>query len=75
MSVTIKEVSTARELKAFYQFQNKLYKDCEAYVPTLDMDQKASLTNDPALEYCTRKMWLAYKDGKVAGTEIRGYGM
>jgi len=38
MSVTIKEVSTARELKAFYQFQNKLYKDCEAYVPTLDMD-------------------------------------
>lgn len=67
MAITIKEVTTAKELKAFYQFQNKLYKDCDAYVPTLDMDQKASLTNDPALEYCTRKMWLAYKENKVVG--------
>ena len=67
MSIEIKEVKTSRDLKVFYQFQNKLYKDCPAYVPTLDSDQKHSLTNDPALDYCTRKMWLAYKDGKVAG--------
>ena len=67
MQIQIKEVTTAKELKLFYQFQNKLYKDCEAYVPTLDSDQKHSLTKDPALDYCKRKMWLAYKDGKVAG--------
>ena len=51
MSVIIKEVSNSGELKAFYQFQNKLYKDCDVYVPTLDADQKISLTNDPALDY------------------------
>lgn len=67
MSIEIKEVKTSRDLKVFYQFQNNLYKDCPQYVPTLDSDQKHSLTNDPALDYCTCKMWLAYKDGKVAG--------
>lgn len=67
MQILVKEVSTSKELKAFYQFSNKLYKDCKAYVPTLDVDQKSTLTSDPALEYCVRKLWLAYKDGKVVG--------
>ena len=45
MSIEIKEVKTSRNLKVFYQFQNKLYKDCKEYVPTLDSDQKHSLTH------------------------------
>ncbi len=67
MQIVVKEVNTSKEFKAFYQFQNRLYKDCEAYVPTLDADQKSSLRSDPALDYCKRKMFLAYKDGKVVG--------
>ncbi|MBQ2133951.1 MAG: GNAT family N-acetyltransferase [Bacteroidales bacterium] len=67
MQITIKEVSGKKELKAFYQFQNKLYRNCAQYVPSLDMDQKSTLTEDPALEYCVRKMWLAYKGGEVVG--------
>ncbi len=67
MQVTVKEVSNSKEFKIFYQFQNKLYRDCKVYVPTMDIDQKRTLEGDPALEYCTRKLWLAYKDGKVAG--------
>ena len=67
MQILVKEVSSKKEFKAFYQFQNKLYKGCEQYVPSLDADQKSTLTNDPALDYCKRKMWLAYKGDKVVG--------
>ena len=67
MQVTVKEVSNKKEFKAFYQFQNKLYKGCEQYVPSLDADQKSTLTSDPALDYCERKMWLAYKGDRVVG--------
>ena len=67
MQIVVKEVETRRDLKRFYQFQNKLYKNSKEYVPTLDIDQKKSLTEDPALDYCSNKMWLAYKDGKVVG--------
>ncbi len=67
MSIIIKEVNSTKEFRTFYQFQNKLYKNCNEYVPTLDMDQKATLEKDPALSYCTRKLWLAYKEGRVVG--------
>lgn len=67
MQIVIKEVETKRDLKKFYQFQNKLYKNSKEYVPTLDIDQKNSLTKDPALDYCTNKMWLAYKEERVVG--------
>ena len=67
MQIVVKEVETKRDLKKFYQFQNKLYKNSKEYVPTLDIDQKNSLTKDPALDYCTNKMWLAYKEERVVG--------
>ncbi|MBR4980230.1 MAG: N-acetyltransferase [Bacteroidales bacterium] len=68
MPITVKEVSTSKELRAFYKFQNRLYRKCKVYVPTLDMDQRNSLTKDPALKYCKRKLFLAYDEsGKVVG--------
>ena len=67
MQISVKEVSDPKELKIFYQFQNKLYRGCKAYVPTLDFDEKNTLTRNPALDYCTRKMWLAYAGGRAVG--------
>ena len=68
MSIIVKEVTTKEELKLFYKFQNKLYRKCKVYVPSLDKDQVHVLTADPALSYCIRKLWLAYNDkGKVVG--------
>lgn len=67
MQVAVKEVSSQEEFKIFYQYQNKLYKNCEVYVPSMDWDQRNTLKNDPALEYCTRKLWLAYVQGRVVG--------
>lgn len=67
MQIVVKEVNSQKEFKIFYQFQNKLYRNCKEYVPSLDSDQKESLSNNPALEYCLRKMWLAYKDNRPVG--------
>ena len=68
MPITVKEVTTDKEFRQFYKFQNRLYRKCRYYVPTLDMDQKHSLKEDPALLYCKRKLFLAYDDkGKVVG--------
>ena len=39
MEITVREVAGKRELKIFYQFQNKLYKGCIQYVPSPDADQ------------------------------------
>lgn len=67
MQIVVKEVSNPKEFKIFYQFQNNLYRDCKEYVPTLDADQIASLKNNPALEYCKRRMLLAYRGERVVG--------
>ena len=68
MPITIREVTTDKQFRQFYKFQNRLYRKCRYYVPTLDMDQKHSLKEDPALLYSKRKLFLAYNDkGKVVG--------
>lgn len=68
MPITVKEVTTGKQFRQFYKFQNRLYRKCKVYVPTLDIDQRHSLKDDPALKYCKRKLFLAYdSDGKVVG--------
>ncbi len=67
MQIQVKEVTSSREFKSFYQFQNKLYKNCKVYVPTLDYDQKSTLDGDAALDYCERKLFLAYKGDRIVG--------
>lgn len=68
MEYTVKEVSSRKEFRDFYQFQNRLYRDCPVYVPSLDFDQKKSLSKSPCLDYCSQKLLLAYdSSGKLAG--------
>ena len=68
MHVTVREVKTPEEFKIFYRFQNRLYRKCKVYVPTLDKDQEHSILNNPALKYCKRKLWIAWSDeGKAVG--------
>ena len=69
MSVEIKEVVTKQQLKKWVQFPNKLYKDVPAFVPFLEMDEMDTFTKEknPAYEFCETKLFLAYKEGKIAG--------
>lgn len=69
MSVAIKEVRGKRELKTFINFTEKLYRECEYYVPQLFFDQLNTLSPDrnPASEFCDSALYLAYKDGALVG--------
>ena len=69
MSVEIRKVQTKKELKEFIHFANDFYKGDEYYAPSLISDDYN--TFDPkkngAFDFCQAQMFLAYKEGKVAG--------
>jgi len=69
LSVSVKEVTGRRELKKFVRFPYILYKNCSQWVPPIIFDEIQTLSpkKNPASEYCESKLWLAYKDGKLAG--------
>ena len=69
MSVVIKTVETAKELRTFVKFPLLLYKDCPYYVPNLYMDEFSTLDpkKNPMGKYSKSRKFLAYKDGKVVG--------
>ena len=69
MPVTIKPVSTKADLKTFVKFPLALYKDCPYYVPNLYLDDFTALdpAKNPMSKYAKSALFLAYKDGKLAG--------
>jgi len=69
MSVLIKEVKSKSDLKKFVKFPYELYKNCPQWVPPIIMDEIQTLSSDknPAFEYCECRLWIAYKDNKIAG--------
>lgn len=69
MNVEIREVKSSKDLRKFINYHYKLYKGNPFWVPPLRMDEKNSLRSDknPAFDFCDVKLWLAYKDGKLAG--------
>ena len=69
MGVEIREVLTKKELWSWVRFPNKLYKDNEYFVPFLESDEFETFSADknPAYAFCETKLFLAYKDGKIAG--------
>ena len=68
MSITIHEVLTKKDLKRWVDFPNKLYKKVDAYVPFLMMDEMETFTKgkNPAYDFCETKLFIAYKDNKIA---------
>ncbi len=69
MSIEIREVTNKKQLNAFINFPNRLYKNHKYYVPLLHFDEKSTLSKDsnPAFDYCEARYWLAYKEDKVVG--------
>lgn len=67
--VKIVKVENQKQFKAFIKFPFKLYRDNPYWVPPLISDEKFTLdkTKNPAFEYSEAELWLAYKDGKLAG--------
>ena len=67
--VTIKEVTTKRELRRFVTYPGKLYRDCPQFVPSMYGDDIANWNKkkNPAFAYCEAKCFLAYRDGQIVG--------
>jgi len=69
MSVELKEVTTARNLRKFINFVYRLYKGNQYWCPQIRMNEMKTLhwKKNPAFDFCEARYWLAYRDGKVVG--------
>lgn len=69
MAITIKKVTTPKELKTFIRFNYELYKHNPYSVPDLldDMLHTFNPQKNAAFEFCEADYFLAYKDGRLAG--------
>ena len=55
-------------LKQFIRFPLKLYKGCNNWVPAFEDDEfKALGPDNPALAFCERELYLAFRDGETVG--------
>ncbi|MDE5760641.1 MAG: N-acetyltransferase, partial [Bacteroides sp.] len=69
MAITIKKVTTRRELERFIRFNYRLYKDNPYSVPDLfdDMLNTFNKKKNAAFEFCEADYFLAYRDGQIVG--------
>ena len=69
MPVSIVKVKGKALLKEFIVFPERLYKDCENWVPALRGDEYDAFNpkTNAAFEYCEAQCFLAVRDGKTVG--------
>lgn len=69
MQITIKEVTTANDLKLFIQLPFKIHKNHDEWVPSLINDDIATFypNKNEAYKYCATIKFLAYKGGELKG--------
>ena len=67
--ITIKQVTSRRDLRLFVQFGNDLYKGNPYYCPPIFFDELNTFDtkSNPALEVCDFVVYLAYRNGKIVG--------
>lgn len=69
MSISIKEVTTKKEIKEFVNLQFSIYENKPYWVPPLKKDEINALRpeKNPCLKFGESKYWIVYKDNKPAG--------
>ncbi|MBR6432839.1 MAG: N-acetyltransferase [Bacteroides sp.] len=69
MAITIKKVSTRRELEKFIRFNYRLYKENPYSVPDLfdDMLNTFNKKKNAAFEFCEADYFLALRNGEIVG--------
>ena len=65
--VTVKKVTTAKDIKEFIEFPLRLYKNCPQFVPPLYGDEKKLLKSGGNNENAEAVFYLAQRDGKTVG--------
>ena len=67
--ITIKEVKSKADYKAFVKFPFKIYNDCEFWIPPI-INQELEVfdtSKNPVFNDAEATLLLAYKEGKVVG--------
>lgn len=69
MSIEVVKVVNRAQLRKFIKFPEKLYKNCENWVPALEGDEFDTFNRkkNGAYDFCDADCFLAYKDGVIAG--------
>jgi len=67
--VTVKEVITKKELKAFVKFPFKLYKDSDSWVPPIISEELKSFDKNinPVFKHAEAWFFIACKDNEIVG--------
>ena len=68
-NVTVSQVTTKKEMRAFVRFNYELYKDCSYAVPDLFEDTLEVLDarRNPAFRFCEAAFFLARREGRIVG--------
>lgn len=69
MSVTVRQIHDAADMRKFVEFNLKLYKGNPYHVPGLIRDELATLDpkQNPAFQFCEAAYFLAYRNGEIVG--------
>ena len=67
--VTIKEVKTKKDLKAFVKFPFELYKDSKFWVPPIISQEMKTFNKkeNPVFNDADARFFLAYKNNEIVG--------
>ena len=69
MNTLVEVVNNRHKLRQFVDFPEKLYRDCENWVPALRGDEFDTFDREKngAYAYCDSECYLAVRDGEVVG--------
>ena len=67
--ITIKEMTSKKDMKAFVKFPFKLYKNNAYWVPPIINDEVESFNKDknPVFQHATARFFVAIKNGEIVG--------
>ena len=66
--LTVREVTTKRDMRKFVNFPLKLYKKCEQFTPPIYSDEMKLLGGNPAYrDVADSILFIAERDGKIVG--------
>lgn len=70
--ITVKEIHTKKDLKAFVKFPFELYKDSKYWVPPIIKQELDTFNKDenPIFKDAEARFFLAYKNGKIVGRVV-----
>ena len=65
--LSVREVKTRRDMRAFIELPLRLYRDCPCFVPPLYADEKKLLASGGCSAIADAVFYLAERDGRVVG--------